>query len=128
MLVVAFSITATVLMGTAIDFGFSSAITDVLSGVGFIGLGALLFAGYFALRTSVRQLADAPDELLDEMQIAVRNEVYLHAYRLTALLLVIVFVVVLIGVSEWANLWFATAMMMAAIPSMVLAWTLPEEK
>lgn len=123
-MVVGFSLLAALLMVTSIDFGVD---VGLMSSVSFLVMSILLFVGYFALRTSVRQLADAPDELLDERQILIRNEVYLHAYRLTAILLVAAMIVALVGVSRWENLWFAASMVMAALPSMVLAWRLPNE-
>lgn len=124
LMVVSFSLLAALLMVTSIDFGSDG---ELISGVSFLVLAVALFVGYFALRTSVRQLADAPDDLLDERQISIRNEMYLHAYRLTAVLLIAAMIVALVGVSRWENLWFATAMVMAALPSMVLAWRLPNE-
>jgi hypothetical protein len=46
----------------------------------------LIFVFWFLLRKSVRLIADAPDEVLDEMMIAQRNKSYLVAFRwLTAL-------------------------------------------
>jgi len=95
---------------------------------------------YFQLRKSVRNVADAPDELLDERQIAIRNSGYLHAYRwLSALMLI--YAVVFIGIYEiflgnlnWAvNIKFtqpilAFCMWVACLPSMVLAWQLPTEQ
>jgi hypothetical protein len=46
----------------------------------------LIFVFWFLLRKSVRLIADAPDEVLDEMMIAQRNRSYLVAFRwLTAL-------------------------------------------
>ncbi len=126
-LVVGFSAAAIGLLVTAIDFGAGEEINGLLSGVVFIAFGALLFLGYFALRTSVRQLADAPDELLDERQIAVRNSVYLHAYRLSAGVLLSILVVALYDILSWPNVLFTVAMVMAALPSMVLAWQLPDE-
>ena len=71
----------------------------ILFGTGFlIGVGDNAWASYalihilfifvfwFLLRTSVRLIADAPDDILDEMMIDQRNRSYLVAYRwLTAL-------------------------------------------
>jgi hypothetical protein len=71
----------------------------ILFGTGFlIGVGdnawasyalihiLLIFVFWFLLRKSVRLIADAPDEVLDEMMIAQRNRSYLVAFRwLTAL-------------------------------------------
>jgi hypothetical protein len=46
----------------------------------------LIFVFWFLLRKSVRLIADAPDDVLDEMMIAQRNRSYLVAFRwLTAL-------------------------------------------
>jgi hypothetical protein len=46
----------------------------------------LIFVFWFLLRKSVRLIADAPDEVLDEMMVAQRNRSYLVAFRwLTAL-------------------------------------------
>ncbi|MFM2412043.1 MAG: hypothetical protein RLZZ587_376 [Actinomycetota bacterium] len=126
-LVIGFSAAALALLVTAIDFGAGDVINGLLSGIVFIALGGMLFLGYFALRTSVRQLADAPDELLDERQIAVRNSVYLHAYRLSAAVMLCVLVVALFDILSWPNVLFTVAMLMAALPSMVLAWQLPDE-
>ncbi len=95
---------------------------------------------YFQLRKSVRNVADAPDELLDERQIAIRNSGYLHAYRwLSALMFV--YAVGFIGIYEiylghlnWmANIkltqpLIAFCMWVACLPSMVLAWQLPTEQ
>jgi hypothetical protein len=41
----------------------------------------LIFVFWFLLRKSVRLIADAPDDVLDEMMIAQRNKSYLVAYR-----------------------------------------------
>lgn len=41
----------------------------------------LIFVFWFLLRKSVRLIADAPDEALDEMMIAQRNRSYLVAFR-----------------------------------------------
>lgn len=66
----------------------------ILFGTGFlIGVGDNAWASYalihilfifvfwFLLRTSVRLIADAPDDILDEMMIDQRNRSYLVAYR-----------------------------------------------
>jgi hypothetical protein len=41
----------------------------------------MIFVFWFLLRKSVRLIADAPDDVLDEMMIAQRNRSYLVAYR-----------------------------------------------
>lgn len=97
--------------------------------VTILGLGGafVLMVGYLIVRTSVRNLADAPDELLDERQIAMRNEVYLHAYRLTVLPILVAIAFYVLDVKSPEYLWIAMVMTMAALPSLVLGWTLPGE-
>ena len=100
--------------------------------VGTLG-GLLLLIGYLLLRTSVRHIADSPDELLDERQIALRDRSYLHSYRIIssvfALLLVALFIRIDLSenafeISEWwgTGTWFSLIMLMAGLPSMVVAW------
>lgn len=48
--------------------------------------GLLLIAFWFLLRQSVRLVADAPEEALDEMQIQDRNRSYLISFRWMSLL------------------------------------------
>jgi general stress protein CsbA len=106
--------------------------TKTSSYVGTLG-GLLLLTGYLLLRTSVRHIADSPDELLDERQIALRDRSYLHAYRIIssifALLLVALFIRIDLSesafeISEWwgTGTWFSLIMLMAGLPSMVVAW------
>jgi len=87
----------------------------------------LLMIGYLVVRTSVRNLADAPDELLDERQIAVRNEVYLHAYRLSSIPILFAIAFYLLDVASPEFLWISMVMTMAALPSLVMGWNLPGE-
>ena len=95
---------------------------------------------YFKLRASVRHVADAPDELLDERLIAIRNAGYLDAYRnMGGICVVYVFTYFLIA-SEIFSLPLPTSetgfsqtivsyfMWLACMPSMVLAWTMPSER
>jgi len=100
--------------------------------VGTLG-GLMLLAGYLLLRTSVRHIADSPDELLDERQIALRDRSYLHSYRIIssvfALILVALFIRIDLSestfeITNWwrTGTWFALIMLMAGLPSMVVAW------
>lgn len=59
----------------------------------------LVFVSWFLLRKSVRLVADAPDEALDEMLIQQRNRSYLWAYRVLISLLSIAVVVLLVLVT-----------------------------
>jgi hypothetical protein len=91
---------------------------------------------YMQMRQSVRSVADAPDELLDERQIAIRNSAYLVAYRWLAG----VFMIHIIGyiltieffrldfpTSNFTQVLVALCMWCACLPSMALAWCLPSE-
>jgi hypothetical protein len=95
--------------------------------------GLLLLIGYLLIRTSVRHIADSPDELLDERQIALRDRSYLHSYRIIssvfALAMVALFIQIDLSedtfdISKWwgAATWFSIMMLMAGLPSMVVAW------
>ena len=106
--------------------------TKASSYVGTLG-GLLLLTGYFLIRTSVRHIADSPDELLDERQIALRDRSYLHSYRIIssvfALLLIALFIRIdlsenVFEISDWwgTGTWFSLIMLMAGLPSMVVAW------
>lgn len=100
--------------------------------IGTLG-GLLLLVGYLLIRTSVRHIADSPDELLDERQIALRDRSYLHSYRIIssvfALALVALFIRIDLSesafeISDWwgTGTWFSLIMLMAGLPSMVVAW------
>lgn len=95
---------------------------------------------YFILRRAVRHVADAPDELLDERLIGLRNAAYLSAYRYMFGATILLF-----SLGHWllrnelgisgtrpSELWqgpiFSFLLLAATMPSMVLAWTLPSEK
>lgn len=92
----------------------------------------LLIPAYLMLRSSIRIIGDAPDELLDERQIAIRNRAYLYAYRWLALLGFLGFGFIM-GVADATNAedaseGFALGVLLfgfvaSSLPSMVLAWT-----
>jgi hypothetical protein len=97
----------------------------------------LVIPAYFLVRGSVRVIADAPNDLLDERQIALRNGSYRIAYYLLALIMFFVFGL-MSGIGEAAGespsepspftsdaLFFGGGLLLfiaAALPSMVLAW------
>lgn len=95
--------------------------------------GALSIAMYLALRFSVRLIADAPAELLDERLIAVRDRTYLTAYRALSFVIGIIFGMAIakdfsFGIDSWWPAFMALAMVIAGLPSMILAWKLPSEE
>ena len=106
---------------------------------------ALLVAAvivWLQLRKSVRIVSEAPDELLDERQIALRNAAYVVAYRWMSTLAVL-FVLLVMALAEggvmpqairemvrmasWSGMHMSFLMSLVALPSMVLAWQLPSE-
>ena len=100
--------------------------------IGTLG-GLLLLVGYLLIRTSVRHIADSPDELLDERQIALRDRSYLHSYRIISSVFAIALIALFIRIdlsesafeiSNWwgTGTWFSLIMLMAGLPSMVVAW------
>ena len=106
--------------------------TKASSYVGALG-GLILLSGYLLIRTSVRHIADSPDELLDERQIALRDRSYLHSYRIIssvfALIIVALFIRIdlsesVFEITDWwgTGTWFSLIMLMAGLPSMVVAW------
>jgi uncharacterized membrane protein len=101
---------------------------------------AVVIILYFVLRKAVRHIADAPNELLDERQIAVRDAAFTVAYRLLAVAFT---VYVLLYVAHdvlrdlsvdsdrtalgFMSLLISAAMLAGSLPAMVLAWNLPSE-
>ena len=86
---------------------------------------------YSFLRIAVRSIADAPDELLDERQIAVRNTSFRYAYFILSYILMGLMVLVLFGPelkmfqpegNDGSYVVIATLFACASLPSMVMAW------
>lgn len=93
---------------------------------------------YFSMRKSVRHVSDAPDEMLDERQIAIRNAGYTIAYRLLATLSVPYLVLLMLilpggllssagAMDNAISLLLSYVMCCANLPAMVLAWRMPDE-
>ena len=118
-----------------IGFVTESKLTSYLE----FGLIAVAVVLYTLLRKAVRLISDAPDELLDERQIAVRDAAHTVAYRALALVgsVVIVLHLVLrhphgtpaaVASADGTMLLIAFVMSAAFLPAMVLAWNLPSEQ
>ena len=95
--------------------------------------GILLLILYFVLRYSVRLIADAPAELLDERLIVIRDRTYLSAYRLLSFVIGIFMGAAIASdfsfdLDSWWPALLAMAMITAGLPSMILAWRLPSEE
>jgi hypothetical protein len=97
-------------------------------------LGLILYA---FLRQSVRLISEAPNELLDERQIALRDANYNLAYR-TLVLLIYVYGALLyliaggwlhdyVGGYFWTGIAWSYILCGASLPAMLLAWNMPSE-
>ena len=90
-----------------------------------------VLGGYSLLRISVRSIADAPDELLDERQIKVRNTSIRYAYYAMGYLVLALLSLMFFGPelqmfkpegNDGSYLVIATLFAYASMPSMVMAW------
>jgi len=89
-----------------------------------------VLGGYSLLRISVRSIADAPDELLDERQIQVRNTSIRYAYYAMGYLVLALLSLMFFGPelkmfqpegNDGSYLMIATVFAYASLPSMVMA-------
>jgi hypothetical protein len=90
-----------------------------------------VLGGYSLLRISVRSIADAPDELLDERQIMVRNTSIRYAYYAMGYVVLLLLSLMIFGPelkmfqpegNDGSYLMIATLFAYASMPSMVMAW------
>ena len=90
-----------------------------------------VLGGYSLLRISVRSIADAPDELLDERQIKVRNTSIRYAYYSMGYVVLGLLSLMFFGPelqmfqpegNDGSYLMIATLFTYASMPSMVMAW------
>jgi uncharacterized membrane protein (DUF485 family) len=91
----------------------------------------MVLGGYTLLRVAVRGIADAPDELLDERQIQVRNTSFRYAYFSMGYLVLALLLLMFFGPdlqlfgsegNDGSYLMIATLFAFASAPSMILAW------
>jgi magnesium-transporting ATPase (P-type) len=113
------------------NLNLSDGISVVIFSVTAIFVVLALIGGYSFLRIAVRSIADAPDELLDERQIAVRNTSFRYAYFILGYILMGLMVIILFGPelqmfqpegNDGSYVVIATLFACAALPSMVMAW------
>jgi hypothetical protein len=87
--------------------------------------------GYLLLRVSVRGIADAPEELLDERQLQVRNSSFRYAYYLMGYVVLVLLLLMMFGPelrmfqpegNDGSYLVVALLFTWSALPSMLLAW------
>lgn len=91
----------------------------------------LVLGGYTLLRIAVRGIAEAPDELLDERQISIRNSSYRIAYFVMGNVVTALLLLLLAGPgleffepegNDGSYILIAALFTLASMPSMVLAW------
>jgi hypothetical protein len=96
-----------------------------------ISLICVVLSGYSLLRISVRSIADAPDELLDERQVVVRNTSYRFAYYVMGYLFLGLLLLMFFGPqlqmfqsegNDGSFLLIAALITYSSMPSMVMAW------
>jgi cytochrome bd-type quinol oxidase subunit 2 len=87
--------------------------------------------GYLFLRISVRGIADAPDELLDERQIKIRDTSFRYAYYALGYLIVALLILMIYAPdlklfepegNDGSYLIISMLFACSSLPSMVLAW------
>ena len=90
-----------------------------------------VLGGYLLLRISVRGIGDAPNELLDERQIKVRDTSFRYAYYAMGYVVLGLLLLMLFGPelkmfqpegNDGSYLIIATLFAFSSMPSMVLAW------
>ena len=113
------------------NLNLSDGTSVVIFSVTAIFVVLALVGGYSFLRIAVRSIADAPDELLDERQIAVRNTSFRYAYFILCYILMGLMVIIMFGPelqmfqpegNDGSYVVIATLFACAALPSMVMAW------
>lgn len=124
-LVVLYGLLLTVLLMTTV-IGWDNKVGSYVYSISAIVVLLL----YLVLRKSVRMVADAPTELLDERLVFVRDRSYLFAYRW--LFTVLALYTVALGTSLLEAITYSPGVFFIlfgiSLPSMVLAWMLPSEK
>jgi hypothetical protein len=87
--------------------------------------------GYLFLRISVRGIADAPDELLDERQIRIRDTSFRYAYYGLGYVVLALLLLINFGPevkmfqpegNDGSYLIISMLFLCSSLPSMVLAW------
>jgi FtsH-binding integral membrane protein len=113
------------------NLDMSGPVSGVIYSMAAVFVILALIGGYSFLRIAVRSIADAPDELLDERQIAVRNTSFRYAYFILGYIILGLLLLMLLGPElklfepegeDGSYIVIATLFACAALPSMVMAW------
>jgi MFS family permease len=114
-----------------INLNLSDGTSVVIFSVTAIFVILAVLVGYLFLRVSVRGIGDAPDELLDERQIKVRDTSFRYAYYAMGYLIAGLLILMLSGPelklfepegNDGSYAIIAVLFAFASMPSMVLAW------
>ena len=113
------------------DLNLSDGTSVVVYSVTAMFVILAVLGGYSLLRSSVRSIADAPDELLDERQIQVRNTSIRYAYYAMGYVVLALLSLTFFGPelklfqaegNDGSYLMIATLFAYGSMPSMVMAW------
>jgi hypothetical protein len=113
------------------DLNLSDGTSVVVYSVTAMFVILAVLGGYSLLRISVRSIADAPDELLDERQIQVRNTSIRYAYYAMGYVVMALLLLTFFGPdlqmfqaegNDGSYLMIATLFAYGSMPSMVMAW------
>ena len=113
------------------DLNLSDGTAVVIYSVTAIFVIFAVLVGYLFLRISVRGIGDAPNDLLDERQIKVRDTSFRFAYYAMGYLLAGLLILMLSGPelklfepegNDGSYVMIAVLFAFASMPSMVLAW------
>ena len=113
------------------DLNLSDGTSVVVYSVTAMFVILAVLGGYSLLRISVRSIADAPDELLDERQIQVRNTSIRYAYYAMGYVVLALLSLTFFGPelklfqaegNDGSYLMIATLFAYASMPSLVMAW------
>ena len=113
------------------DLNLSDGTAVVIYSVTAIFVIFSVLVGYLFLRISVRGIGDAPNDLLDERQIKVRDTSFRFAYYAMGYLLAGLLILMLSGPelklfepegNDGSYVMIAVLFAFASMPSMVLAW------
>jgi FtsH-binding integral membrane protein len=113
------------------NLDMSGPVSGVIYSMAAVFVILALIGGYSFLRIAVKSIADAPDELLDERQIAVRNTSFRYAYFILGYIILGLLLLMLLGPElklfepegeDGSYIVIATLFACAALPSMVMAW------
>ena len=113
------------------NLNIEDGVAGIIYSVAAVFIILAVIGGYSLLRISVRSIADAPDELLDERQIKVRNTSFRYAYFILGYIILSLMALMIFGPelqmfqpegNDGSYVLIAAMFACASLPSMVMAW------